>query len=595
MFAIQYIKIVLVIFSVCGGELSVPFQEAEEDLLQVFAQFVHYDVILHFDNFTKNVLDRFIFRIDAVFFIINYDGEVIQPRPSGYKFLNIIYLRNVSEFERFSYNYTSIQKNDVMFFLSGDVSLQWPIIWKISNLNQSLGLLVYNLQSRRLHYKCFYCGLNSTFLQEVVTRRFPKIPDYLMSYSNFHEHVFHIGYMPFAPFFWCNAPPRDCVGPEANLLQVLSKKLNFQYTLQSFENATGTKGTWRTMVETVHNRSLDFGLGGVSQSPERSDLTDLTRAIHSEVYAILFQCHVSETWNSWQQVLKPFSFSLWVCILFTFASILILLTYLPDSVKLDTAKHIEIMVRGIFEQPLRFLPINYMTKRLVFIIWLYTCIILITAYKSKVVSMMISSDNHEFSSIEDLLNNGYTFQVSSQDWSLLREYWEASAKSDQTIQTVMKQIRNDLPTCDAVEKMINNKVVYIDERSHMLYKVTHCPAYVNSKPPLRLCLIGKDVCPSNHVWALQLGAGYRHRFSYLIENLRSAGILPYWYKSALEEVTPKSKNVQDATTSALTLATIAPSIFVLGFGLAISSIIFTAEIMYHHSEKIVEFLNRFTF
>ncbi|KAK4874536.1 hypothetical protein RN001_013896 [Aquatica leii] len=427
-------------------------------------------------------------------------------------------------------------------------------------------------------------------------KNFSSISTYLSSYSDFHQHNFKIGYISFIPFFWCRTSLTDCTGPEANLLQLLSTKLNFQYTLVNFEDAPSGAGKWKTLVNAVHNKTLDWGIGGISLSPERSSLTDLSRVIHSEAYTILYHCPVSETWNSWKQVFKPFSFLLWACIGFAFIGIIFLLKYLPDTTKPSTVKNVEVLVRGLFEQPLRRLPFNAMGKRLVFIGWLYTCIILITAYKSKVVSMMIDSQYEEFESIQELLYHGYTFQVSNQDWSVLKENWEASAKLDKSFYEILKKTSSNQSTCDAVDKMLKNKVAYIDETSTMLYQVSLCPSFIIQEPSSQLCLIDKQVSPSYHIWPMQIGAAYRHRFSYVIENLHSAGILSFWYNSVLEKLRIKtSSNRQAKSTSGLTLTTMTSSLFILGFGLGVSVVLFVFELIYYYSDTISNYCKKYSF
>ncbi|KAF5299420.1 hypothetical protein FQA39_LY11566 [Lamprigera yunnana] len=561
------------------GQLTVPFMEADLNVLKVISQFPKHNKILHFDNYTSRYFENFISSIEGSLLVINYDLKNILARPLGYKFLNVIYLENLAHFQEFSNDFLNILPEDILLFVTTKLDSKWEeIFYKLPNVELAEGLFILELTGN-LYNKCFYCK------NKAINRISAKyIHNYINTYEDFHEHQFSIGYISYMPFFWCNS--LNCNGPEANLLELLSKKLNFKYTLVNYEHTSKDYGKWQFLVNAVHNRSLDWGVGGLTRSPDRSGLTDLTRALHLESYIVLYRCRGSRSSDLFMRILKPFSFSSWICLVLAFTLVVGLLRWIPDTVKSTVPKSCEILLRAMFEQPAPHLQFTRTSKRLMFITWLYACIILITAYKSKVVSIMIHPQLIMYDSIQEMLQEGYTFQVSDEDWSVLKENWEASMNSETVFQQILRKTSANLTICAALQKVLENKVAYIDEFSPLVYQVyNHCLPHMDAQPISELCLINKEVFPSYHIWPLQLGAPYIDRFSKIIEDLHSAGILTYWYTSTLQKLLVKTSG-QSSSTNDLTRSAVAVSMFLLVLGLAFAFVIFLIEIICHRSHTV---------
>ncbi|KAK5641039.1 hypothetical protein RI129_009586 [Pyrocoelia pectoralis] len=399
--------------------------------------------------------------------------------------------------------------------------------------------------------------------------------------------------MQFVPFFWCQTFI-GCKGPEANLLHHISKTLNFEYSLTNFNHVNG-EGKWKIMLNAVHHGVLDWGIGGVSLTPERRFLVDMTQTIHAESYRIMYRCTLSENrWSSWQQIVKPFRLDLWICFLCVLFISVLLLKYVTEYAVPSQARSIfhsfTVVLRLMLEQPVFRFPYNSMSKRIIFINWCLACIILVTVYKSKIVSMLVETYYIEYNSLEDLSRNGYTFLVSNLDWSVLKENWEAAMEADGQYQDIIRKTRNNLGTCEAVEEVTNNKVAYIEEISTLLYQVINdCKLNITPQEFSELCLTKNKVFPSDHVWALQLGAPYGQKFSEVIDRLHSAGILTFWYNSVLNDLLSRTKLQPSVPElNGLNLTTMTCPITILVSGWILSILVFFGEIVIHKLFKLRE-------
>ncbi|KAF2886106.1 hypothetical protein ILUMI_20067, partial [Ignelater luminosus] len=358
---------------------------------------------------------------------------------------------------------------------------------------------------------------------------------------------------------------KDVSGPEGELLKLLSKILNFRYSLENFEDQHG--GEWKAMIEAVHFREIDWAIGGISSSTERGELADLTKYIHIETYTALFYCcSAKDTWKSWKQVLSPFELSMWLCV----GSMLVLMTVLirkistlfKDNETMSTFMYFELIMRGLIDQPIpRLTSIKCLVKRVLLISWWYFAIIITTAYRSKLTSTFIHPYNKQPDSIQELYLDGYSFQVDYKDWSVLKENLESSV--DHVYRDVVKKINNDLDTCDAVKQAVEKKVALIDEESNIQYQIiTNCQ--LDPEDLVHLRVTEQDVFPSYHVWPMQLAAPYRNSFTMAIENLHATGILGRWYTlTSKHPIKTSNHHYEIDSANALPLSTMLTPILML--------------------------------
>lgn len=102
------VKIIIYTSLVECKDLILKSEIYEENIVvtQVMKQFKAYNIIFHFDNFTKSDVGFIMKNIRTAesYFTVNYDmkpnNSTVLLRPTGYMFLHIILLQDYKRFDR---------------------------------------------------------------------------------------------------------------------------------------------------------------------------------------------------------------------------------------------------------------------------------------------------------------------------------------------------------------------------------------------------------------------------------------------------------------------------------------------------------------
>lgn len=187
----------------------------------VITQFMEYNVILHYDNSSKTNVDSIISGAESeirnCYLIANHDNwqQSIFDRPTGYKFLHIVFLQDYIKFDTFAKRTNnSLQHADVLFFVTNfgieETSKDFTL-WEGNSLNKAGGLFIFDKRNLSLYTVCFYCGLLTKTLQKIdglsmdednLNVEIPKLKYYINTFQNFNKHVFYVGYNIYKPLFY---------------------------------------------------------------------------------------------------------------------------------------------------------------------------------------------------------------------------------------------------------------------------------------------------------------------------------------------------------------------------------------------------------
>nr|XP_022913907.1 uncharacterized protein LOC111424557 [Onthophagus taurus] len=285
-------------------------------------------------------------------------------------------------------------------------------------------------------------------------------------------------------------------------------------------------GLWRTMIEDVHFEKRDWAIGGISTSLERLQLADFTTMLHMESYTAFYT--VSETKpEDLHGILRPFEITSWFFLILLLILVGFILGVSQRIQKNQFYTFMRIPFRNIIDQTVPRLKLNLITTRLILSVWFLASIILTTAYKSKLASTMIKPKILEPNTVIDLYNQGYSFQVNTEDWTVLKESLLNSI--DKRYKDLLDRCFDDLDFCEAVKKTFNKKVAVFDEETAMPFIIFNtCRDLFGPNEMVRFRLVKQQLFPSVHAWPLRLGAPYRHRFSSTFQILISAGIVEHW-------------------------------------------------------------------
>lgn len=211
------------------------------------------------------------------------------------------------------------------------------------------------------------------------------------------------------------------------------------------------------------------------------------------------------------------------------------------------------MYKSIVEQS-EGMDSDFSVVRLLFSCWSLTCIIITTAYKSKLAAFMTITTIREPDSIMELLDENYYFQVDQEDWSLLK--FNLEQQTDSVYKKIVSRCRNNLDVCDAIESTFGEKIANIDETTTLHYRVnsfidktnTYNVKAVLYTNLLYIYLQTLNVCvhlSKEHdfkslrfarqtmfkiiyAWPFQLNSAVRMRFSEEIGILHASGHITNW-------------------------------------------------------------------
>jgi hypothetical protein len=156
----------------------------------------------------------------------------------------------------------------------------------------------------RISSVCTYCKNNTDSIydndilgkwQRNVTdlANFFRVFDFQRE-ASFHNFRFKIGYLNYNPHFNCHEHKKSnrsravriCSGIEWEMLKKLSQSLEFTFELYNFttegHGIAYDHGNITGMISALKNDSIDLALGGVSVTPERSQVIDFTQIFAHE-------------------------------------------------------------------------------------------------------------------------------------------------------------------------------------------------------------------------------------------------------------------------------------------------------------------------
>ncbi|KAK9680054.1 hypothetical protein QE152_g39459 [Popillia japonica] len=139
-------------------------------------------------------------------------------------------------------------------------------------------------------------------------------------------HFFLVGYLNYFPYFSCakEKPQLDLddgnitiicakgVGVEGELLDEMSRRLNFTYKLVNFGDSSPK--SFFDVFEKVVGGSLDFAVGGITRTRTRTTRALFTATIDREDYNIFYIYRIPEI-NLILNALYPFKYTLWIAII----------------------------------------------------------------------------------------------------------------------------------------------------------------------------------------------------------------------------------------------------------------------------------------
>lgn len=269
-------------------------------LVNVLNQYQHYNLIIHIDNTTQDVVNNFLALHSTLTSIVNHDINEKTPtaKLGSSKCLNVIVFENPLKFSNYTQR-NNINSNDVIMFLTKPTEFKmFAANYRlIPNLNKSGRIIVINYTRVKSVYTiCYYCGDMSgrlTLLQKLKSGEVLNSSDqwFPNNFDNFVGHVMKVVYVDYFPYIYCINKSKvaktticnEAIGSEYQLLATLSRALNF-----SFQLIEATDQSYRPLIEGLVSGKFDFGIGGLSMTSKRRKKVQFSCVIRFEKLGVIF-------------------------------------------------------------------------------------------------------------------------------------------------------------------------------------------------------------------------------------------------------------------------------------------------------------------
>lgn len=457
--------------------------------LKILQEILNYNIIYHYENETQT---NFEIINGKTTILINYDRRIMK-RPSGFSYFHFIYLKNTTKFNQYANIRGNLNYFDTVFFVTEENLDNLQFI----NINCVGSIFFYNIFNKNLYTTCFYCGKNNTGRIKLINENGNFI-NFINNFTNFYGEKFLIGYGNFPPFFeYLNNEEK---GLEAKILKTLSHKLNFTYKLIQF-NETFNESGWEIMIKSVENEKIHWAISGISASVKRFQSTDFSRLFKSDTFRVLYIIK-NEPWYLVKRIIFLLKLPIILCIIISILIIVFISKLTTKLYKIQTKPtyyfiqviiifikfinktilfHLQASISTLLDQSIgnvKFISNGHFNIRILYVLWWMLSVCITTYYKSKLASILINPHNNLPNNIDELVKRNYKFQANYDDWSLLKEYLENS--TNPTYKTILNNINNDLDKCEAVLKMLNDKVALFDEETAIEYQVNKWKKLVKS-------------------------------------------------------------------------------------------------------------------
>ncbi|XP_042233414.1 probable glutamate receptor [Homarus americanus] len=329
-------------------------------------------------------------------------------------------------------------------------------------------------------------------------------------------------------------------GPVPNLMDYLSKALNFSYTyVRPPDGSWGFKhadGSWSGMVGMVMREKADIGVGPFGVSATRAEVVDFTGPILIDYYKILGGRGLPEV-DPWGFLL-PLAPLVWVAIPMALLVVPVSMWLLSSCFSVtndeqkNTLQDIFTFIRVLLQQNIPLLE-GWWWERLIFAMWMLMTLVLTRSYAGNLMSLLaVRHIPQPFQSLQDIVDDSSVVTI-----------WEEKAASVQYLQSVDSGIFWELAELEKEDRILYKTLpqfgkaadTLVTRGDHVLMEVEmslkaimsqdftrtgQCSFYRSKEEflPLTLSMIGQKDSPLVPV------------LSKRIMSVREAGLFNHWMK-----------------------------------------------------------------
>ncbi|KAF5299276.1 hypothetical protein FQA39_LY02449 [Lamprigera yunnana] len=559
--------------------------------------YVENDLFLNTDNILKfthdNMQEALVIRQDS--------DELWRFNDLNFvKLLHVIIFTDSSKLVHYLEVSTNIKAEHIILLVVIKDDWEEESFWTIPKLSWAGNVLIMNTTNDylSLYNVCYYCHkpkiLNHLYTGEMDGMKVDRSELFPNTFSNFWGYNFQVGYFNSFPHMLCIQELLEdslincttAVGIEYDMLKVLSKKLNFTYTLMPYTN-------FDEMKNFTGRRRYNFVIGAVTVTAATAPIMHFTSTTAFQMYTFLYK----PTKLSWLEIfdnIRPFQVNVWICVLTT----IVLFSFgLFLSLKIRRRRHnfslttcFKICLKAALQQVGQ---INYralgsqITSYYILALMWFSLLIISTAYKSKLWAISIKNTNLEPSDVDQLLKVGYRFVVNSQSNDVLND---VLSDNDRLTQKIKKKLilRNNI--CETIDYVLKNKAAMLDQDSIIQYHALLSCEDILKNVYLELRVTKKSLRHGMHVWPMQIGTPYRKSLNKLISQIHSGGFKFKWKSDAVLHFNytniPYSQMTANSENSHKILQGFISSFILYALGNFLAIFCFLAE-LYHERKSFV--------
>ncbi|VEN46789.1 unnamed protein product, partial [Callosobruchus maculatus] len=352
-------------------------------------------------------------------------------------------------------------------------------------------------------------------------------------FNDLDGYSFDVGFTGVEPYFYQRGDSKDVAGTEFNLVKVLSKKLNFSYNLKKFSHA----GSWSSKVQiisAIRNGNIDFGVGGATITYDRYRYVSTPSITHYDFYLAIFakkHYFIRDRISLVHQILLKNYFFLFVLLSNTALVILYKVATKIHKGKQDIRSFIWLIVASSLEQgvsSIQYAPFPLVMKLILAKWWLVTNILVNVFFKVLLSSYLIMPLYENWNGVEDLLDHGFTFATSQDDYNYMQR---SCTRPTRFCTEFAKRATPVSDICETFRGFRDNKVAMVIERTSFMYlvKTNRCGLSLNFL--MLVTYFPLDVGAGYQSPMYRKNAPYIEKFSSVIQRMVESGVTQYWFKT----------------------------------------------------------------
>lgn len=364
-------------------------------------------------------------------------------------------------------------------------------------------------------------------------------------------------------------------GFENQIIFAASSKLNFTPQLTTPSDGlrwgiVASNGTGNGLLGDLLYRKADIGIGGVAINKDRYTYLDMTNTYHTACYT--WSVPKAMLYPQWMSLILPYTLQIWALVftssIFTIIALVMVNVVRIDKVNAEKIPDVVFLVFAIFcSESVPQTP-KSSRGRLIFVSYLWFCLIVISAYVSSLVShLTIPKYMKDIDSLKELLDSTLSYGGHPNFLKLFRS-------EDETITKIMSNYIPDRNISKILDRVAKQRDFAMPYNKDSLIFTSLMKNYLGGKQsPLVHIVSGCTLTATLHA-VLRKNSPYLKVFNDVVVHLTEGGIIQQWIIDLTRKDEIEFVEGTDKTTTVITVAELTGAFAILGLGLSFSTFVY---------------------